>query len=506
VDAAISPPPDHAFDAAARSAILTDLTMASRTTLTAKNLELLGAARLAALLMDVVSGDAASKRRLRLELAADNPAELGKQIRKRLATLSAGRSFLDWKRMRALVADLEAQRAAIVDKLAKADPREALDLLWTFMDLADPVHERCDDSNGSLAAVFHQACMDLGRIATEAKPDPVAFADRIYEALIVNHLGQFDGLIAVSAGALGDAGLNHLKHRMLALSAQPVVKPPSKERIKIGWSMSGPIYADEIEESSRKSTVRMALLEIAEIQNDVDAYIAQHDEKTRRVPRIAVDIALRYLKADRAEEALATLDAADRPKSQDRTQPDFAWEDARIAVLDALGRGEEAQTARWGCFERSLSAPHLRAYLKKLPDFDDFEAEQRAMSFANTYPSRMAALWFFVVWPALDRAAKLVTANAAALDGDLDQILTPAAEALAEKHPLAATLALRAMIDFSLVNGRSSRYPHAAGHLRECASLASAVGDGHPFETHEAYVARLKEAHGRKHGFWSLVS
>ena len=42
--------------------------MASKKTLNAKNLEALGAARLAELLIEISLGNAASKRRLRLEL------------------------------------------------------------------------------------------------------------------------------------------------------------------------------------------------------------------------------------------------------------------------------------------------------------------------------------------------------------------------------------------------------------------------------------------------------
>jgi hypothetical protein len=48
--------------------------------------------------------------------------------------------------------------------------------------------------------------------------------------------------------------------------------------------------------------------------------------------------------------------------------PDFAWEDARIEVLEALGRGDEAQAARRSRFEPSLYARHLRGYLKRLTD------------------------------------------------------------------------------------------------------------------------------------------
>jgi hypothetical protein len=84
--------------------------------------------------------------------------------------------------------------------------------------------------------------------------------------------------------------------------------------------------------------------------------------------------------------------------------------------------------------------------------------------------------------------------------------LSPAADALAAKHPLTATLVLRAMIDFTLTKARSSRYRHAARHFMECASLAAAIGDFGAFESHRAYAARLKAQHGRKSGFWSLIS
>ena len=159
---------------------------------------------------------------------------------------------------------------------------------------------------------------------------------------------------------------------MIALSNEPVQKPAEKERHVIGCGSGGAIYADEIAERSRVSTVRLALMEIADAQGDVDAFIGQYDEQTRKVPKIAAEIAQRLLAAGRAQEAWQTIEATEHRRSG---WPDFEWEDARVDVLDALGRGDEAQAARWSCFERSLSATHLRAYLKRLPDFDDIEAE-----------------------------------------------------------------------------------------------------------------------------------
>ena len=55
--------------------------MASKSTLNAKNLEALGAERLAQLLIEISTGDAAAKRKLRLALAgAEGPKEDRKSV------------------------------------------------------------------------------------------------------------------------------------------------------------------------------------------------------------------------------------------------------------------------------------------------------------------------------------------------------------------------------------------------------------------------------------------
>jgi hypothetical protein len=478
--------------------------MASKKTLTAGNLEALGAERLAGLLMEIAAGDAATQRRLRLELAArEAPERVAAEVRKRLAQIERARSFADGHKVRALATDLETQRRAIVEQVAKVDAGEALDLMWRFMELADSVHERSDDSNGEIGGVFESACRDLGPLAERAKPDPLALADRVFAALDDNGYGQYHALIATLAPVLGGKGLDHLKARFVELSRMPVDKPPADQRKVLGWGPGGPFYADEVRSSGRASTIRLALQEIADLQGDVDGFIEQYDAAARKAPRIAAEIGRRLLAAGRADEALRTLEAAERGR---RLWPDFDWEDARIDVLDALGRGEDAQATRRSCFERALSARHLRAWLDRLPDFDDDEAEQRALDHAARHGSLLEALSFLVSWKALDRAAQLVIGRRAELDGDRYESLTPAAQALAEKHPLAATLLLRAMVEFALTKARAGRYRHAAGHLAECASLAASIPTFEPFETHETWAAHLKSRHGRKWGFWSLIA
>jgi predicted transposase YbfD/YdcC len=107
--------------------------MASKKTLNLDNLQALGARRLAELLLELAAGDAAAKRRLRLELSAEaGPEAVAADIGKRLAALRQARSFVDRQKRPAFVRDLDRQRRLILDKVAEDRPDLALELLWLW--------------------------------------------------------------------------------------------------------------------------------------------------------------------------------------------------------------------------------------------------------------------------------------------------------------------------------------------------------------------------------------
>ncbi|MFU8779083.1 MAG: DUF6880 family protein, partial [Roseovarius sp.] len=161
-----------------------------------------------------------------------------------------------------------------------------------------------------------------------------------------------------------------------------------------------------------------------------------------------------------------------------------------------------AQEFRWACFEKDLSARYLRAYLGKLPAFEDIEEEERAVAIVMADPRIPAALQFCLEWRAPGRAVELIYARHSELDGAQVDALGSIVEALAPAHPLAATLLLRAMIEFALHKGRRERYEYAAGQLAFCAELAEHIEDFGAFETHETYLARLKKQYDARTGFW----
>ena len=93
-------------------------------------------------------------------------------------------------------------------------------------------------------------------------------------------------------------------------------------------------------------------------------------------------------------------------------------------------------------------------------------------------------------------------ARSSRLDGLALNVLRPAADALAQRDPLAATLVLRATIDAALQNGGRRDLARAGLSLAECAVLAQGVSDWEGRTDHPAYVARLRSRHLRKSAFW----
>ena len=424
--------------------------MASKKTLNLDNLQALGARRLAELLLELAAGDAAAKRRLRLELSAEaGPEAVAADIGKRLATLRQARSFVDWQKRPAFVRDLDRQRRLILDKVAEDRPDLALELLWRFMALAGPVQERVDDSRGDVGDVFRQACRDLGAVAARASPDPARLADQVLEAVTSNQYGEYDRLVEVVLPALGRAGVARLKERLTAaLAARP--------RAKGGYDATA-------------GALRRALQDVADHEGDVDAFV-RHEEGGRS-PQRAAAVATRLLAAGRVGGG------ARRPRAGCPGRALAPGPGGAVGLLARGGGGrrlgpglgggaarrrpgqEEAQRFRWGRFEARLDAEHLRAYLKALPDFEDVAAERKALEHALAFPHFGMALVFLVDWKALREAARLVLERRGEIDGNLYFVLDPAAKALEGRHPLAAVLLRRAMVEDTLGRRQGDALP-----------------------------------------------
>jgi len=393
-------------------------TPASLKKVTPENLAALGAERLAEILVAAAEARPELKRRLRMELAAEQGADhLAPEIDRRLASLETSRGKISWRQRPAFVRDLDGLRALIVERLAGLDRVAALNRLWTFMGVGRRVGGRLRDRDGSLAAVFDRAAQDVGRLL--AGTDAARGAEGLVDALVLSPAAWAEWLPTVLAQVtpeFAEAVLRRLSERHGAVASWlPLIR------------------------------------QLADAAHDPGAYQSTFTHQELLNPSAAAEVAQRMLAADRVAEAAALLEASRPVQGRDgrwtqgrgkAAEPDFDWETAWIAMLERSGRGEEAQAARWASFERTLSAARARDFTKRLADFEDVEAEDRAFAHAAGHPDFERALQFLMDWPALAEAARLIQARG----GDI-QVSHEAAELWAAKlrgrQPAAAHTLLR---------------------------------------------------------------
>jgi hypothetical protein len=340
--------------------------------LSVETLEQLGASRLAEILMAQAKGDPALARLLRLALAGTDRDRLATEVEKRLRTIHRSKGFIEWDKVKPLARELDSLREIIAGPLAAENPRAAVAQMGLLLDLGEGVLERSDDSSGRLGEVFREAGAELGRLwALLPIRDPVALAAELLALLDADGYGLTDRLLTAASPALGPEGRAELRR---LLQARLVSQPRSRSR-------------DDYAHWQTVGLASLRLRALADLDGDVDAFVMAA-EASGRVETLAGDIAERLIAHDRPADALAWLERA----SARHEGEEIRHVDLRIAALELLGRKDEAQALRWEAFSRWLSAAHLRPYLRSLPDFEDVDAEDRAMAHAHSHPDRHRAL------------------------------------------------------------------------------------------------------------------
>ena len=441
------------------------------------NLATLGAERLAALLFEAANSDPNLKRRLRMELAAEiSAADLAFELDKRLTTLATSQARVSWRKRPALLSDLHALRRIIVDRLGPLDVRLALDRLVAWFDLYPLLSARVSDAKGELPLLFDAASSDLAAVASEAGPD---IAAPVLGEALATRLNQWASWIG-----RGSQGLDPLLAQRLLV---------------------------ELTHGRPKPTGRLALVvrKLADRSGDLDAWIQSIAEDDCRKPDIAAEIARRLAEAGRSAQARAALEASRISKepatelrggSGDAQAPSESWLSAEIAVLEAEGRTDEADEARWRVFERTLSADALRTLIAKLADFEDVVALDRAFELAAKHPDAMTALSFLMNWPALREAADLVVSRRAELLGGRDEIPLWASR-LAGRYLLASVLLTRARARALVMLG-SGMTEEVQGLIAEAEALAGGLDDIAVVDDHASFVSELQTLASSRRRRW----
>ncbi|MEM6944337.1 MAG: DUF6880 family protein [Pseudomonadota bacterium] len=472
--------------------------MATKTSITLENLKALGADKLARLVLDETVGNAAFKRQVTAALAGlAGPQAVAKIVDRHLAGLERAKSFVDWDKARSFRDDLQSVVDTIQSELAGAAPDLAADRLLRFIASHELVFERVDDSNGSVQDVFYQAIEAVGTVAEGLTlASATALPERIMTALGETSHGYLVDVTEAVAPHLPTPVLDDWDAEL----ASRIERRDEEERAR----------ASDRWHYSMTSQWREMRQIIAGARGDLDLLMRLEREKPPHA-RDTAGIAARLLGAGRPSEALDWVrEPLLRPGRSEPDRPTPAQLLLEARILRALDRDAEAAGLLWQGFTETLDADLLRAHLKALPDFEDIEAEERALALAREHADPLTAVRFFLEWSRLDDAAGVVVAHRAAWDGGDWHTLPQIADALGDDRPLAATILYRALLDSILERARSKAYPHGVRYLTTLRRVAPAAerDPSRPadLESHADYEAGLRAAHGRKAGFWNRVN
>lgn len=469
--------------------------MTRKPALSTDKLKDLGTDKLAQLVLEEAERNAGFRRQVKAALAGKSgPEAIAKLIDRRLSGLARAKSFIEWDKARAFTDDLRSLTDTITSELGLAAPALAIDRLLRFIATHEQVFERVDDSSGCVQDVYYQAIHATGDLAASL---PVPEANALPEKIMT---------------ALGES-----THGYLA-DVTEAVAPHLPQDTLARWDgdLKDAIAERQTEDAARKSdgwfysmTSQWAGMRqiLASARGDLDLLIALELKKKPHM-QDTLAITAQLLEAGRTAEALEWVRKPGRRtfgETDDGLAPERVSLEARI--LDATGDRSAAQALRWRCFEARLPADILRQYLKLLPDFEDIEAEDRAHAFALEKAKPEEALQFFLDWPRLDLAAKLITTHPHRWDGGDWHNLPKIADLLEHDHPLAATILYRALLDRILDRARSKAYGHGAKYLGKLTLLAQEADAMRPgtMTDHATYLAKLKKTHPRKSGFWARV-
>ncbi len=447
----------------------------------------LGAPRLAQLVLDETETNPAFKKRISAALAStQGPDAVARVIDRRLAALERARSQVAYEKERAFAEDLGATVDTILKELAPLNSFSAIERLLRFVGTNETVFGRIDDSGGRIQAVYWRAAEAIPGLVEKLPPeDRALMPDRLQHSI------SQDG---------------HGLGRAIAIEVIPLLPAASLA----AWDQA---LCDASGGNEEFLKIRQA---IADARGDLETYLAleqrlpvwQQDplavaERLLAVRRL--DEALQWVRRER-KGGLVVMNYSDIADGRVTRPHDLKRVRLEARILEAMQNRPAAQDLRWKSFETTLDANILREHIGKLDDFEEFDELDKAFATAAASSQVYTALAFFIAWPRIDLAAKLVLEKSAIWDGRHYDMLGDAAEVLEEDFPLAATLLYRVLLNDILTRAKSPAYGAGARHLVRLGALAARVSAYGKMEDHVAYVQKLRIAHGRKTGFWSVVA
>lgn len=449
----------------------------------------LGLEKLVEILLDEAAVNKALKGRLQAALAGGAGAEeVTRLVDQKLDSYQKAKTYLSPTRANTLSVELRGLLRMITAELATLDAYSAFERLVRFLVVGAFIEERARKGGAKLAKLLEEARASLVEIALALGGDDQLRAVPLLEKTrIADDEGKFQPALLQILFGLQQPAADAWVSRLTAKLAPATDKGAHWRNVELlTYLQRLALHRADIdafiELESRKPNERRDTLLIARLLHDAGRH-AEALEWVRKPPAT--------MRLTHADKALA-----------DPSRPPRLLE---ADILDALRLKHEAQAMRWAEFARTLEPAILRDYIARLDDFAEFDEMDKALALVAASPLIHEALDFLVRWPRLDLAATHVLRNVRRWDGRRSAILSPAADALAQGHPVAATMLYRAMLDDILRRGNSDDFTDGATCYAMLIELLDRLGPDFPYQAHDDYVMELRGKYPRRYAFWHLI-
>jgi len=449
-----------------------------------EHLKAKGVDALADMIVELAERDEGLFRKLEMAVSTVNADDktIEVRLRKTIDRATSTRGGVDYYGAGDWAEEADAALGPLDDLLAAGRASPALRLAEHAIDRIEAALGYIDDSNGECGAVLCRAQAIHLAAALAAKPDPVALAQNLFERETEGEYDIFSSAAALYAEVLGDAGL--AEYRRLAVEAWEK-RPTRGGAGRAGETFDGDYYR-----------LTQILDFFAKRDGDVDARIALR-AKDLSSPWRYLQLAQFCLEQGRPDDAL-------RRAEEGLWVFEDGHPDERLVCFTAerlleLGRRGEAETLLWGVFEK---APSRELYGRLRAIGGDTARDRALAALGVRLAGEKAMAWRFpadlLVGLLIDEGM-IDAAWATLREHGASMPVKGGLARLSERtHPKEALAVYAESVEDLLRGGTGDGYAKAVAVIARMAALRGGAEQA-------AYVAALKERHGRKRNFMKLL-
>ncbi len=455
------------------------------------HLEGLDKARLVDLLLAQAENDELLRGRLELEAAAARGAggEVERYRRAIRDVMNPG-DFIDYRSMYDYSRGIDDLIDSLAGLLAGGFAAEAIDLCEYALACLEDALGSVDDSDGlmgdvrdRLIGLHHEACL-------QARPDPVALAERLFEWELHSDWEIFLGAAATYADVLGEAGLAAYRSRAEEVWARTPARAPG----------------EDADHSTSQFVITYIMETLAGLSQDADALVAVV-ARDLSSPYQFFRIAEIYGAAGRHDEALAW---AERGVAAYPECTDVRLLEALAGEYERHGRAQDAVALMWSLLERRPtldSYQRLKECAARAGRWDALRTKALdCLREAGSRPSSIA-------WGRTPDRSEVVRAllweddadaawEEALAGGCTVRLWMEVASARSTDHPEDALPIYRQQVERAIDEKTRRGYEDAVDLLRRVRELMDRLGSGDEFP---AYLATVRAAHKQKRSLMKLL-